>query len=85
MKVLLTAGNHRRVRAVSPGGGMVEEIMGAKGNGTPTTRRGRRMCKHQPRYETDWLGRTYVGCPVCGRWKPVKRQAPPPETKRLAA
>jgi len=64
---------------------MVEEIMGAKGNGNATTRRARSVCKHQPRYETDWLGRTYVGCPVCGRWKPVKRQAPPPETKRLAA
>ncbi|HEX9282898.1 MAG TPA: hypothetical protein VF882_03855 [Gemmatimonadales bacterium] len=34
-------------------------------------------CTHQPTYETDWLGRTYVGCAVCGHWKLLKTQPPP--------
>src|SRR2546422_6023390 len=27
---------------------------------------------HVPQYETDWVGRTYVGCPICNRWKVMK-------------
>src|SRR5207244_6496174 len=26
-------------------------------------------CRHLQQYETDWMGRTYLGCPVCNRWK----------------
>jgi len=48
-------------------------------------RPGRRGCKHPVRYETDWLGRTYAGCPVCGRWKLQKTEVARPDGKRLAA
>jgi len=40
----------------------------------------RAPCRHRPVYETDWLGRTYAGCPVCNRWKLVKT-----DHNRLAA
>jgi hypothetical protein len=32
----------------------------------------RATCRHPVRYETDWLGRTYAGCPLCNRWKLLK-------------
>jgi len=48
-------------------------------------RRAGRACKHPVRYETDWLGRTYAGCPVCGRWKLQKTEVARPDGKRLAA
>ncbi len=50
-----------------------------------TRRRGPATCPHAPQYETDWLGRTYVGCPICSRWKLVKGKPAPPDGKRLAA
>jgi len=34
-----------------------------------TKRRSPSACRHPQHYETDWLGRTYVGCPICDRWK----------------
>ena len=40
---------------------------------------------HVPQYETDWVGRTYVGCPICNRWKVMKAKPAPPDSKRLAA
>src|SRR5579884_3370144 len=43
-------------------------------------------CRHGLYYETDWLGRTYLGCPVCERWKLVKaKPATNGEPKRAAA
>ncbi len=43
-------------------------------------------CGHGLYYETDWLGRTYLGCPVCERWKLVKaKPAANGEPKRAAA
>jgi len=48
-------------------------------------RTGRRGCKHPVRYETDWLGRTYAGCPLCGRWTRLKTVVARPDGKRLAA
>ncbi len=59
--------------------------MHAKTNRRSTQRSGRRPCKHPVQYETDWLGRTYTGCPLCGRWKPVKTEVARPDGKRLAA
>jgi len=46
---------------------------------------GQVRCRHRLQHETDWLGRTYVGCPVCGRWKPVKTRVAEPDGRRLAA
>src|SRR2546430_12346184 len=34
-----------------------------------TKRRSPSACRHPQQYETDWLGRTYMGCPICSRWK----------------
>jgi len=48
-------------------------------------RRRRTTCHHRPEYETDWLGRTYRGCPVCNRWKLMKAKPAPPDSKRIAA
>jgi len=48
-------------------------------------RRRRRSCTHRPQFETDWLGRTYAGCPICGGWKLMKAKPAPPDGKRLAA
>ena len=45
----------------------------------------RRPCRHPQQYETDWLGRTYLGCPICNRWKLMKPKVAPPDGKRLAA
>src|SRR5438105_12444880 len=45
----------------------------------------RRPCRHPQQYETDWLGRTYVGCPSCNRWKLTKPKPAPADGKRLAA
>ena len=59
--------------------------MRAKTNGRGTKRREKRDCKHSVTYETDWLGRTYVGCSICGRWKRLKTKPAPPDSKRLAA
>jgi hypothetical protein len=43
-------------------------------------------CRHGLYYETDWLGRTYLGCPVCERWKLVKaKPAASREPRRAAA
>lgn len=42
-------------------------------------------CHHGVRYETDWMGRTYVGCPICNRWKLLKAKPAPATPKRLAA
>jgi len=36
-------------------------------------------------YETDWLGRTLLGCPVCGRWKLLKTKPAPADPRRRAA
>jgi hypothetical protein len=36
-------------------------------------------------YETDWLGRTYAGCPICNHWKLTKPKPAPADGKRLAA
>jgi hypothetical protein len=51
---------------------------------TDRTKR-REPCHHAPQYETDWLGRTLVGCPICGRWKLLKPKPAPTDPKRLAA
>lgn len=51
---------------------------------TPRTKR-RQPCRHPPQYETDWLGRTYVGCLICNRWKVLKARPASPQPKRLAA
>jgi hypothetical protein len=48
-------------------------------------RRRRPTCRHPQQYETDWLGRTYLGCPICNRWKLMKAKPAPPDPKRLAA
>lgn len=48
-------------------------------------RRGRATCRHPQEYETDWLGRTYLGCPICNRWKLMKPKPVPADGKRLAA
>jgi hypothetical protein len=45
----------------------------------------RTSCRHPQQYETDWLGRTYVGCPICNRWKRMKAKHAPADGKRLAA
>lgn len=45
----------------------------------------RRPCRHPQQYETDWLGRTYFGCPICNRWKVTKPKHAPADGKRLAA
>lgn len=42
-------------------------------------------CRHPQEYETDWLGRTYLGCPLCNRWKLMKPKPVPADGKRLAA
>ena len=42
-------------------------------------------CRHRAENETDWLGRTYIGCPVCRRWKLVKPHAAVPDHRRWAA
>ena len=46
---------------------------------------GKKACRHQQQYETDWMGRTYLGCPICNRWKLMKAKPAPPDAKRLAA
>jgi hypothetical protein len=48
-------------------------------------RRSSETCRHLPQYETDWLGRTYAGCPICNRWKLTKPKPAPADGKRLAA
>ncbi len=48
-------------------------------------RKRREACQHPQRYETDWLGRTYLGCPLCNRWKLVKAKPAAADGKRLAA
>jgi hypothetical protein len=45
----------------------------------------RRRCGHRVQYETDWLGRTYVGCALCNRWKLLRTKAAPEDERRLAA
>jgi hypothetical protein len=50
-----------------------------------TARRSRIRCEHRPQHETDWLGRTYIGCPVCNQWKLVKPHAAEPDDRRWAA
>jgi len=50
-----------------------------------TRRHTRITCRHLQQYETDWLGRTYVGCPICNRWKRMKSRHAPADGKRLAA
>ena len=45
----------------------------------------KRPCRHPQQYETDWMGRTYLGCPICNRWKVMKAKPAPPDPKRLAA
>jgi hypothetical protein len=47
--------------------------------------RRRTTCRHLQQYETDWLGRTYLGCPICNRWKLMKPKPAPADAKRLAA
>jgi hypothetical protein len=42
-------------------------------------------CEHRVEHETDWMGRTYVGCPVCHRWKLVKPHAAVADARRWAA
>jgi len=49
------------------------------------SRQSSKACHHVPQYETDWVGRTYVGCPICNRWKVMKAKPAPPDSKRLAA
>ncbi len=49
------------------------------------TPRKKKACRHLLHYETDWLGRTYVGCPVCNRWKLMKAKPAAADGKRLAA
>jgi hypothetical protein len=44
-----------------------------------------RSCRHRVQYETDWMGRTYVGCAICNRWKLLKTKAAPADDRRLAA
>jgi hypothetical protein len=51
----------------------------------PNGGRRHRRCLHRVQYETDWLGRTYAGCPICGGWKLMKAKPAPPDGKRLAA
>jgi hypothetical protein len=58
------------------------------GSNIPRSRakgRVRRRCKHPVQYETDWLGRTYAGCPHCSRWQLLKTAIARPDGKRLAA
>jgi hypothetical protein len=50
-----------------------------------TKRRSPSACRHPQHYETDWLGRTYMGCPMCNRWKRMKVKLAPADGKRLAA
>ncbi len=50
-----------------------------------TKRRSPNACRHPQQYETDWLGRTYMGCPICNRWKRLKVKPAPADGKRLAA
>ena len=50
-----------------------------------TKRRSPSVCRHPQRYETDWLRRTYMGCPICNRWKRMKAKPAPADGKRLAA
>ncbi|HMH81631.1 MAG TPA: hypothetical protein VK531_02070 [Gemmatimonadales bacterium] len=45
----------------------------------------KKTCHHRQQYETDWLGRTYLGCPICNRWKRMKPKPAPANGKRLAA
>jgi hypothetical protein len=45
----------------------------------------KKPCRHLQQYETDWMGRTYLGCPICHRWKLMKAKPAPPDPKRLAA
>jgi hypothetical protein len=52
---------------------------------SPRSRHTSQPCHHAPQYETDWMGRTYVGCPICNRWKLMKATPAPPDGKRLAA
>jgi hypothetical protein len=47
--------------------------------------RGQGKCQHMQQYETDWMGRTYLGCPICNRWKLQKPKHAPADGKRLAA
>jgi len=49
------------------------------------TKRRPSACRHPQQYETDWLGRTYMGCPICNRWKRMKVKPAPADGKRLAA
>ncbi len=49
------------------------------------TGRKRQRCVHRVQYETDWLGRTYVGCAICNRWKLLRIKAAPEDERRLAA
>jgi hypothetical protein len=45
----------------------------------------KKTCHHRQQYETDWLGRTYLGCPICNRWKLMKPKPASANGKRLAA
>jgi hypothetical protein len=47
--------------------------------------RRRVTCRHLQQYETDWMGRTYLGCPICNRWKLMKPKHVLADGKRLAA
>ena len=49
------------------------------------SRHSSKACHHALQYETDWVGRTYIGCPICNRWKLMKPTPAPPDGKRLAA
>jgi lipopolysaccharide biosynthesis regulator YciM len=59
--------------------------MGRKTTINHTARRAPARCRHRVQHEADWLGRTYVGCPVCNRWKPVKPRAAAVDARRWAA
>ena len=43
------------------------------------------VCTHRLQHETDWLGWTYFGCPVCHQWKAVKPRAAVADARRWAA
>ena len=81
----LASGNFRAASVVDTESRPRGEIPMTTKKRAVTKRRSPNACRHPQHYETDWLGRTYMGCPICNRWKRMKVKPAPADGKRLAA
>jgi len=81
----LASGNFRAASVVDTESRPRGEIPMTTKKRAVTKRRSPSACRHPQHYETDWLGRTYMGCPICNRWKRMKVKPAPADGKRLAA